>query len=138
MPVRRTTASAGHDPDISRIRVFATGVLPTTVTAKYHFDTGAFKPYLGAGVAHLFILDKGVVDVGAGLGVTDVNLPTSPASSAGRGGHPDQRPRLVAGPRRQALLVDMTATFRAGDTVALRTEHELDPWVVSAGVGHRF
>ncbi len=35
-------------------------------------------------------------------------------------------------------FVDTTATFRAGNAVALRSEHELDPWVISAGLSLRF
>ena len=35
-------------------------------------------------------------------------------------------------------FVDTTATFYAGNTVALRTDHSLDPWVISAGLSYRF
>lgn len=35
-------------------------------------------------------------------------------------------------------FVGATATFRAGQAVALRTRHDLDPWVLSAGLAYRF
>jgi outer membrane protein len=35
-------------------------------------------------------------------------------------------------------FVGTTATFRAGQTVALQSEHDLNPWVVSAGLAYRF
>ena len=35
-------------------------------------------------------------------------------------------------------FVGTTATFRAGNVVALQSDHELDPWVVSAGLSYRF
>ena len=35
-------------------------------------------------------------------------------------------------------FVDTTARWFAGDTLAIETEHKLDPWVVSAGVSYSF
>ena len=35
-------------------------------------------------------------------------------------------------------FVDTTATFFAGNTVAFKSDHSLDPWVLSAGVSYRF
>ena len=35
-------------------------------------------------------------------------------------------------------FVDTTARWYAGDTLAIETEHKLDPWVLSAGVSYRF
>ena len=35
-------------------------------------------------------------------------------------------------------FVDTTARWYASDTLAIETEHKLDPWVLSAGVSYRF
>jgi len=35
-------------------------------------------------------------------------------------------------------FVDTTARWYAGNTLAIETRHELDPWVLSAGLAYRF
>ncbi len=35
-------------------------------------------------------------------------------------------------------FVDTTARWYAGGTKVIQTKHQLDPWVLSAGVGFRF
>ncbi|MGB7408092.1 MAG: OmpW family outer membrane protein, partial [Pontixanthobacter sp.] len=49
-------------------------ILPATVTAKYHFDLGGFKPYVGAGPAYFFIFDENPGVGAASLGVTQDSL----------------------------------------------------------------
>lgn len=115
-------------------------ILPATVTLKYHADLGGgFKPYLGAGATHFFIFGEEVGRNAAALGATSVNLSNEfglvvqggidvPLNDNGLG--------LTVDAKR--YFVDTTASFRAGNTVALRTEHSLDPWVISAGISYRF
>lgn len=115
-------------------------ILPATVTLKYHVDLGGgIKPYFGAGPAHFFIFGE---DVGADartLGATRVNLSDEfglalqagvdvPVNDKGLGFTLDAK----------RYFVDTTASFRAGNVLALRTKHELDPWVLSAGLSYRF
>lgn len=115
-------------------------ILPASVTAKYHFGLGSgVKPYLGAGVTHFFIFSEGVGADAAALGATDVDLS-------------DEFGFLLQGGVDVALndgglglsldvkryFVGTTATFRAGNTVALQSDHDLDPWVISAGLSYRF
>ncbi len=115
-------------------------ILPATVTAKYHFDLGGgFKPYLGAGPTYFMIFDEDVGADAAALGVTDVDLSDElgfvlqagvdiPLNDRGLGLSFDAK----------RYFVGTTATFTAGDSVALRSEHDLDPLVVSAGLTYRF
>lgn len=115
-------------------------ILPATVTAKYHWAMdGGFKPYVGAGVTHFFIFNEEVGSDAAALGATDVGLSDEfgfvlqagfdmPLNDQGLGFSVDAK----------RYFVDTTATFRAGATTALQTEHALDPWVISAGVSYRF
>jgi len=35
-------------------------------------------------------------------------------------------------------FIDTTARWFVGNTLAIETEHKLDPWVISAGVAYRF
>lgn len=114
-------------------------LIPATLTAKYHFDLNGVKPYVGAGPAYfLWISDKpGAATVP--LGVTDTDLSDEfglalqvgfdvPINGEGFG--------LTVDAKR--YFIDTTARWYAGDTLAIETDHKIDPWVVSAGVSYRF
>ena len=115
-------------------------ILPASVTAKYHFSLGeGVKPYLGAGATYFLIFSEGLGADAAALGATDVNL-SNEFGFLLQGGVDialnDRGLGLSLDAKR--YFVDTTATFRAGQAVALRTEHKLDPWVLSAGLAYRF
>lgn len=115
-------------------------ILPATVTAKYHFDLGGgIKPYVGAGPTYFMIFSEDVGADAAALGATDVDLSDElgfvlqagidiPLNDGGLGFSLDGK----------RYFVGTTATFTASDTVALQSEHTLDPWVVSAGLTYSF
>lgn len=114
-------------------------ILPATITLKYHFDLGAAKPYIGAGPTRFFIFSEGVGADAARLGATRVNLSDKfglalqagldlPLNDQGLGFSLDAK----------RYFVNTTASFFAGNTLALQTEHKLDPWVVSGGISYRF
>jgi outer membrane protein len=115
-------------------------LLPATVTGKAHFDAGGVKPYIGAGVAYFIWLD---VDDGAAgtipLGVTDTTLSDEfgfvlqagvdvPVGDQGFGVTFDAK----------RYFIGTTASWFVGDTVVISNDHDLDPWVLSAGVSYRF
>lgn len=114
-------------------------LLPATVTGKAHVDLGPVKPYVGAGVAYFIWLD---VDPGAAvipLGVTRTSFSDEfgfvlqagfdvPVGDSGFG--------LTVDAKR--YFIDTTAQWFAGDTLVIETVHDLDPWVLSAGVSYRF
>tara|TARA_R110002072_G_scaffold15856_7_gene62695 strand:+ start:4476 stop:5192 length:717 start_codon:yes stop_codon:yes gene_type:complete len=114
-------------------------LIPATITAKYHFDLGVMKPYIGAGAAYFIFLSE---DPGAAtlpLGVTDFDLSNEfglalqagvdiPLNDRGLGVSLDAK----------RYFIDTTARWFVGDTIAIQTEHRLDPWVVSAGLAYRF
>lgn len=114
-------------------------LIPATVTAKYHFDLGSVKPYLGAGPAYfLWVGDKpGAATLP--LGVTETNL-SNEFGVALQGGFDvpvgDQGFSLSVDVKR--YFIDTTARWYVGNTLAIETEHKLDPWVISAGVAYRF
>ena len=115
-------------------------VLPATITLKYHF-TGfdRVKPYLGAGPTHFFIFDEGVGAGAAPLGVTNADLSDDFGFALQAGfdaaiGDDGWIFSLDA----KRYFVDTTATFSDAGGVLFQTDHSLDPWVVSAGVGFRF
>jgi outer membrane protein len=114
-------------------------VIPATFTLKYHFNAGGIKPYLGAGATYfLWIKDKpGAATIP--LGVTDTDLSDEfglvlqggvdiPLGGKGFGFSLDAK----------KYFVGTTARWYVGNTLAIENEHDLDPWVLSAGVSYRF
>jgi outer membrane protein len=115
-------------------------ILPATVTAKYHFDLGGgIKPYLGAGPTYFMIFSEGVGADATALGATDVDL-SDELGFVLQGGVDFKLNDRGLGFSLDAkrYFVGTTATFRAGQVTALQTDHDLDPWVVSAGLAYRF
>lgn len=115
-------------------------ILPASLTAKYHFDLGGgIKPYLGAGATYFMIFSEDVGADAAALGATDVDL-SDEFGFLLQGGVDialnDRGLGLSLDAKR--YFVGTTATFSAGQTVALQSEHDLDPWVLSAGLAYRF
>lgn len=133
--------------DVDAVSGFAPGtelvsdalLLPATVTAKAHLDAGGIKPYVGAGVSYFVWLD---VEPGAAvvpLGVTETDLSDEfgfvlqagvdvPVGGQGFGVTLDAK----------RYFIGTTAQWFAGDALVIETEHDLDPWVLSAGVSYRF
>lgn len=133
--------------DVDAVSGFAPGtelvsdalLLPATVTAKAHFDAGGIKPYVGAGVSYFIWLD---VEPGAAvlpLGVTETTLSDEigfvlqagvdvPVGDSGLGVTLDAK----------RYFIGTTARWFAGNTLVIETEHNLDPWVLSAGLSYRF
>jgi outer membrane protein len=115
-------------------------IIPATITAKAHVDLApGIKPYVGAGPAYFLIFNE---DPGAGvvpLGVTEVNL-TNEFGFALQAGVDiaigDSGINLAVDAKRYFIGTD--AEFFANGTEIIRTEHELDPWVLSAGLGFTF
>ncbi|MEO1170201.1 MAG: OmpW family outer membrane protein [Pseudomonadota bacterium] len=115
-------------------------VLPATVTAKVHFPIGdTVRPYLGAGPALFFIFSENVGTGAAALGIDDVGLSSEFGVALQAGADFNLNDNgLVLGLDVKRYFVGTTATFSAGGTELIRTDHDLDPWVVSAGLGFRF
>lgn len=114
-------------------------LLPATVTAKYHFDLGGVKPYIGGGAAYFMLLSDKPGAATLALGVTDTDLSDEfgvvlqtgfdvPLGDQGFGLTFDAK----------HYFIDTTARWFVGNTLAIETEHKLDPWVLSAGVAYRF
>ncbi|WP_460102551.1 OmpW/AlkL family protein [Qipengyuania sp. 483] len=114
-------------------------LIPATLTAKYHLGAGSVKPYVGAGATYFWWVD---VEPGADtipLGVTRTTLSDELGLVLQAGADiaiGDQGLGLTLDAKR--YFVDTTARWYAGDTLAIETEHKLDPWVLSAGVSYRF
>ncbi|MBH5322627.1 OmpW family protein [Erythrobacter sp. JGD-13] len=115
-------------------------IIPATVTAKYHFDLAeGFTPYIGAGPSYFIIFND---DAGAGvtpLGITDVDLSNELGVALQAGAVfdiGDSGIGLSVDAKR--YFIGTTATFSANGTDLFATDHDLDPWVISAGLSFRF
>lgn len=115
-------------------------ILPATVTAKFHLDTGGpIKPYVGAGPSLFIVFDEKPGSTAQALGVDKVKMSNS-LGIALQGGVD-----IALGDSGFGLSLDAkkyfikpTARFYAAGTKVLETKHDLDPWVLSAGVSYRF
>ncbi|WP_371809702.1 OmpW family protein [Croceicoccus sp. YJ47] len=114
-------------------------LVPATVTVKYHFDLGGGKPYVGAGPAYFIFIDEKPGAATIPLGVTDFDLSDELGFALQAGiDVPVNDAGLMVSLDAKRYFIDTTARWHAGDTLAIRTEHRLDPWVLSAGMGLRF
>lgn len=115
-------------------------ILPATVTAKAHLDTGGpFKPYVGAGPSMFMIFgEKPGADARA-LGITKVKMKNE-VGFVLQGGVDfaldDSGLGLTLDAKK--YWIGTEAKFYEGEVKALHTKHDLDPWVLSAGVSYRF
>ena len=115
-------------------------ILPATVTVKAHLDTGGpIKPYVGAGPSVFFVFDEKPGSTAQALGVDKVKLSNS-VGVALQGGVD-----IALGDNGFGLSLDAkkyfmkpTAKFYVDGTKVLETRHDLNPWVLSAGVSYRF
>ncbi|WP_048886377.1 OmpW/AlkL family protein [Aurantiacibacter atlanticus] len=114
-------------------------LIPATLTAKYHVDLGGVKPYAGIGATYFWWVDS---EPGAGtvpLGVTRTTL-SDEFGLVLQGGADIAIGTSGLGVTFDAkrYFVDTTARWYADNTLAIETEHKLDPWVISAGLSYRF
>lgn len=115
-------------------------ILPATVTAKYHLDTGGpIKPYIGAGPTRFFVFDEKPGSTARALGVDKVKM-SNTLGAVLQGGVDIALGQSGYGISLDAkkYFVKPTASFYADGAKVLKTRHDLDPWVLSAGLSYRF
>ena len=115
-------------------------ILPATVTAKFHLDTGGpIKPYVGAGPTLFIVFGEKPGSTAKALEVDKVKMSNS-VGVALQGGVD-----IALGDSGFGLSIDAkkyfvkpTAKFYVDGAKVLETKHNLDPWVLSAGLAYRF
>ena len=114
-------------------------LIPATVTAKYHFDLGGVKPYVGAGPAYFIFFDEEPGAATIPLGVTDFDMSNELGLALQAGVDvPINDKGISFSVDAKRYFIDTTARWFAGNTLAIQTEHKLDPWVLSAGLAYQF
>ncbi|WP_417621910.1 OmpW/AlkL family protein [Parasphingorhabdus sp.] len=115
-------------------------IIPATLTAKYHLDTGSgFKPYIGAGPTYFIFIDEKAGATAQTLGATRQKMNDKVGFALQAGFDlPVNDKGLGLSVDAKRYFVTTTAHWYAGQTEVLRTRHKIDPWVVSAGLAYRF
>ena len=114
-------------------------LIPATFTLKYHFNPGGVSPYVGAGPTYFLWIDDEPGATAVALGADDFSFSDElgfalqagidiPIGDNGFGASIDAK----------RYFVGTTATWFADGTPVIETEHNLDPWVISAGLSYRF
>ncbi len=114
-------------------------LVPATFTLKYHLNQGGVSPYVGAGGTYFLWLDAnpGAFARAAGADKTTLSNELGVVLQAGVD-VPVNAKGMTFSLDAKRYFVGTTARWYAGGTKVIQTEHALDPWVVSAGVGFRF
>lgn len=114
-------------------------LIPATVTLKYHLNAGGVSPYVGAGPAFFLFLgeDPGAAAVALGADDFDMTNEFGVALQAGIDIPVNDRGLGVSLDAKR-YFIGTTARWYAGGVKVIETEHNLDPWVLSAGLALRF
>jgi outer membrane protein len=115
-------------------------IVPATVTLKYHFGkAGGIRPYIGAGPSYFIFINEKPGAATRALGATSqkINDTVGAALQAGVDIPVNDKGMFISADVKRYFLRPL-ASWRANGVEVLRTRHELDPWVISAGIGFRF
>ena len=115
-------------------------IVPATLTVKYHLNAGGIKPYVGAGPAYFIFIDEKPGATARALGAAKNRLDDSLGFALQAGVDipiSDSGMAISLDAKRYFLKVDAKWYDAAGAKV-LETRHDLDPWVLSAGLAWRF
>lgn len=114
-------------------------LIPATITLKAHLDGGWIKPYVGAGPAYFWWVDVDTGAAAAALGVTETSLSDEFGVALQAGvDFPIEANGWSLSVDAKKYFIGTTARWFVDGTKVIETEHKLDPWVLSAGVGYRF
>lgn len=129
-------ATSKHDargknvPGPGTIDAGSTWVLPPTVTLQYHFTNWeSFKPYVGAGVNYTIYYDE----KGGSAGNLKIDDTFGVALQTGVDVPIDDRWSWNFDVKK--LFVKADASWNNG---AIRSDFNLDPWIIGTGIGYKF
>lgn len=117
-----------------------TWIFPPVVTLQYHFDSlGPVKPYVGAGVQYIHFFSEGTGDNVLGAGSVDIDDAWGFALQGGVDVSLGDGWYLNADVKKVFLNTDVTWNNVGGVPGSnIKADVDIDPWIISAGVGYRF
>ncbi|MEZ5773150.1 MAG: OmpW family outer membrane protein [Hyphomicrobiaceae bacterium] len=114
-----------------------TWIFPPAVTVQYHFnDMGGFKPYVGAGVQYIAFFDEGVGD--NALGASHVTIDDAFGFTLQAGVDVSLGGGWYLNADVKKTFLDTTVTWHDTALGTVRGDAQIDPLIVSAGIGYRF
>lgn len=115
-------------------------IIPATFTLKYHLDTGAgIKPYVGVGPTYFIFIDEKPGAATVALGADGFKLKDSFGVALQAGVDvPIGGSGLALSLDAKKYFLETSAHWYVGENEVIATQHKLDPWVLSAGLGYRF
>lgn len=114
-------------------------IIPATLTLKYHFPMRGFNPYLGAGPSYFYFFDARPGSTTKALGATYTRVDNHLGVAVQAGVDiPVSKRRLSFTLDAKRYFLSTHAHWFAGGTEVLRTQHAIDPWVLSSGIAYRF
>ncbi|MXP26604.1 outer membrane beta-barrel protein [Altererythrobacter indicus] len=115
-------------------------IIPATLTAKYHLPLGLpIKPYIGAGATYWFVFNEKPGSTAKALGVADTDIKDGFGAVLQAGFDVPLNEKFGLTFDAKKYFIDRTASFYdANDTLVLKTKHDLDPWLLSAGISYAF
>ncbi|MFV0238171.1 MAG: OmpW/AlkL family protein, partial [Flavobacteriales bacterium] len=128
----RALGTAVGDLNLGEIRV-----LPPTLTFQYHHPAlqGKIKPYLGAGVNYTVFYDA---EAGPGLNSVDYDNSFGFAAQAGMDIFASDKYFLNFDVKKIWLNTNVTVDATDALGAVVGADVDLDPWVVSFGIGRKF
>lgn len=134
-----------HDVDISAGALIGAEavsdarVIPATFTLKYHLNPGGISPYIGAGPAYFLWIDSESGADTTTLGAPGQHMTDEFGFALQAGIDVPINDGLFLSVDAKKYWVGTTSTwFDATGATVIQTEHDIDPWVVSVGVGFSF
>jgi outer membrane protein len=114
-------------------------LVPATFTLKYHIHAGGFTPYVGAGPSYFLWFDEKPGAAAAAAGADDFKMSDELGLALQAGVDvPLNANGLALSFDAKRYFIGTTARWYANGVKVIETEHQLDPWVLSAGLGLKF
>lgn len=114
-------------------------IFPPVLTLQYHFDhMGGFKPYVGAGVQYMHFFSEGTGANVLNAGSVDIDDAWGLALQAGMDVSLGGGWYLNADVKKVWLNTDVNWNNIGGGGANIVADVDIDPWIISAGVGYRF
>jgi len=113
-------------------------LIPATFTLKYHLNAGGFSPYIGAGPAYFIWIDEKPGADAVALGADKLKMSDELGIALQAGIDVPVNDAFIVSLDAKRYFIGTTASWYAAGTKVIETDHNVDPWVLSAGFGFRF